>query len=296
MTEEERNRRFRAERLRRARAQPAIQRDTMREVDRYLREAADRIAIAIAGQPSDFERWRLPQLRRSVEAALREAGQDSGPAVAGGATRSWRAGADLVDEPLRAGGVALDAILPLVDSRQLAALRLALTNRITGVSIATANRINAQLGLVISGVQPPSGAASVVQGLIGGGRGRALTIVRTELGRAFGAATQERQEQAKAVLPGLQKQWRRSGKVFSRPQHDAIDGQIREVDEPFLVNGAALMFPRDPAGPAAETINCGCSSLPFMAGWEVSDPGRRAFTDEELARSPTKRNLSDLEA
>ena len=61
------------------------------------------------------------------------------------------------------------------------------------------------------------------------------------------------------------------------------------------MNGVALMYPRDPAGPPGETINCGCSSLPFMEVWEVSDPGRRPFTDEELARSPTKRALQDLE-
>jgi len=35
--------------------------------------------------------------------------------------------------------------------------------------------------------------------------------------------------------------------VHSRAQHDAIDGQIREVDEPFtLPDGTSLMMPKDP--------------------------------------------------
>jgi hypothetical protein len=115
--------------------------------------------------------------------------------------------------------------------------------------------------------------------------------VRNELGRVWSDATQERQTQASARLPGLQKQWRRSGKIHSRPTHNIAEGQIRNVDEPFLVDGVELMFPRDLTGPPAETINCGCSSLPFMASWEVSQPGRRPLTPDELAKNPAKRAL-----
>ena len=65
-----------------------------------------------------------------------------------------------------------------------------------------------------------------------GGRSRALTIVRTELGRAYSLAGQQRMEQASEVLPGLRKQWRRSGKLRARLTHDAIDGQLRDADKP----------------------------------------------------------------
>ncbi len=77
-------------------------------------------------------------------------------------------------------------------------------------------------------------------------------------------------EQAAGVLPGLKKQWRRSGKPGSRIAHDAVDGQIREAARPFSVGGATLMYPRDPAGPAAETINCGCQSLATARADSVS--------------------------
>ena len=92
-----------------------------------------------------------------------------------------------------------------------------------------------------------------------GGRSRALTLIRTELGRAYSLAGQQRMEQAAEVLPGLKKQWRRSGKLRARLTHDAIDGQLRDADKPFSAAGASLLFPRDPAGPAAETVNCGLS-------------------------------------
>jgi uncharacterized protein with gpF-like domain len=91
----------------------------------------------------------------------------------------------------------------------------------------------------------------------------------------------------------MKKQWRRSGKLHSRPEHDAADGQIVDVDKPFIVGGVALMFPRDPAAPIGETINCGCESLPWMESWEMSTPGRKPFTEDEMAGNPFRRALQD---
>ena len=129
-------------------------------------------------------------------------------------------------------------------------------------------------------------------GGIEGGRGRAMTIVRTELGRAYSTATQQRFEQATSVLPGLKKQWRRSGKVHSRIAHDLADGQIRDVTEPFDVGGVQLRYPRDPKAPPSATVNCGCSSLPYMESWDVRQPGRQPFSAQEQRLSPQKRDLA----
>ena len=64
---------------------------------------------------------------------------------------------------------------------------------------------------------------------------------------------------------------------------------VRDADKPFSAAGASLMFPRDPAGPTAETVNCGCQSLPWMESWEVKHPGRKAFSEEESATQPDSR-------
>ena len=171
-------------------------------------------------------------------------------------------------------------------------MRAFMTDRIKDLSAATANRISGELGLVTIGTQSPGDAVGNVARLIGSGRDRAITIVRTEVRRAFSVASQERLAQAPETLPKLKKQWRRSGKIHSRLHHDSIDGQVREGDEPFtLGNGVRIMFPRDPAAPAAETINCGCESLPFVEQWDVKNPGRVPFSDEELRRSEVKRDL-----
>lgn len=58
------------------------------------------------------------------------------------------------------------------------------------------------------------------------------------------------------------------------------------------MNGIALMFPRDPAGPAKETVNCGCTALPFMECWEVVQPGRQPFSEREVAADQVKRDLA----
>jgi hypothetical protein len=161
-----------------------------------------------------------------------------------------------------------------------------------------ANKISSQLGLAMIGTQSVGDTVTHIQRLFKTqGRARALTIVRTELGRAYAVATHGRIDAARKVLPGLKRQWRRSGKIHSRANHDAIDGQIREQDEPFqLANGVELRHPRDPAAPAAETINCGCEELPYMAHWELKHPDRKPFSDLEKQLNPRKAAMARADA
>ncbi len=296
MTDRERQARFQREREERLRAGLRIQRDTSGEVRRLLLAAEASIMQVLAGQPSDFRRWQLAELQRVIARIL--AGVDA-PAVnlvGAGLARSWEAGVALIDAPLVAGGVDLVGSLVALDTRNLVAMRAFTTERIRDVSAKVANRINDQLANTMMGLQTPWEAANQVSGLIReGGMRRANTIVRTQLGQAYSAAAQQRQEQAAEVVPGMQKQWRRSGKLHSRYGHDFIDGQVRDVDKPFdLPGGVQLMFPRDPAGPIGEIINCGCTALPLMAHWPASTPGARRFTAEEIKGNRTKRALAEM--
>jgi hypothetical protein len=95
--------------------------------------------------------------------------------------------------------------------------------------------------------------------------------MRTEIGRAYSVAGQERMGEVRQYLPGLKKRWLKSGKLHGRLEHIAADGQVREVDEPFDIGGEKLMYPRDPNGSAKNTINCGCESISHMDHWEVSE-------------------------
>jgi len=295
MNDRERAKRFAAERERRLREGIRLTADTGKEVRAQLVKAQKDIAEILSGAPTDYRRWQLVQLQQSVARALAELEAGANAALQSGLSSTWTAGVAVIDGPLASAAVDISADLFAIDNRRLLAMRRFTTDRIKDVTVKLANSINSELAQAAIGTQTPFEAAQKIAGkLQTGGLDRAATITRHQLGTAFSTAAQERQEQAAAILPGLRKQWRRSGKTHSRIEHDLIDGQVREVDKPFdLPDGTKLMHPRDPAGPAKHTINCGCSSIPFMESWDVMRPGRQDFTPEEIAANRQKRMIAN---
>ncbi len=89
---------------------------------------------------------------------------------------------------------------------------------------------------------------------------RAKTITRTEAGRVQEQAHYDSAQKAKSVGADVVKQWSAIRDAKTRDSHRMLDGQIREVDEPFEVNGHKGMHPHD-FGVAEEDINCRCTML-----------------------------------
>lgn len=296
MTDAERKKLFDRAKREALKKRTALQRDARAETIKLLETARAGIRQILAAQPSDYQQWRLPQVQAQIERQLDTFRRGASTGGAATASQAWEAGTQLVEAPLRAAGVEVG--FAGIDHRALDAMKLFMTDRIKGLSNATLDQINTDLGLVILGAQSPGEAIGRIAQRLGDPvRQRAITIVRTEVGRAFSAAAQARMEEALPTVPGLKKMWRRSGKIHSRAGHDEIDGQVREIDKPFEViskDGEVikLLFPRDPAGPPGETINCGCESLPFMESW-TSVTRKQPFTERELdprelARNPVK--------
>lgn len=296
MTPAEKKKAFEAARRAVLRKSTAIKRDAAAEIIRLLKLAQSRIKLTLASQPSDYQRWQLPSLQSSIERTL---AQFQGAAARTGTaaqTTAFDAGVDLIDGPLSAAGVQIAGTVPGIDRRQLEAMKSFMTDRIKGMTGAAIDKINTDLGLVILGVQSPGEAIGNVARILGDpARERAITIVRTEVGRAFSSASFERMNAAAERLPALKRIWRRSGKLHSRPEHDALDGQVREVDEPFQVVDSRtgeiveLMYPRDPAAPLSQTINCGCEALPFVESWGIA-PAPVPFAERELLPAELQRN------
>lgn len=280
MTPSERQKAFTAARNRIVRAQVGLMRGTRDDISRLLTETLEAIKTVLAGQPTDFERWSLTQLSAEIRQQLAVFGQQAGGAISTAAGKAWQLGEDLVDKPLDTAGVRISALLPRLDTGQLTGMRTFMVDRIRDVATEAANKITTELGLVVIGAKSPSEAIGAVTQILGeSSRTRATGIIRTELGRAFSYATQKRMEDAAGRVPGLKKQWRRSGKLHPRLHHDLADGQVREIDQPFVLKpfGRApveLMYPRDPKAPVGEVVNCGCVSLPFKDDWKVTHPGR----------------------
>ena len=89
---------------------------------------------------------------------------------------------------------------------------------------------------------------------------RAKTIVRTEGHRIQEESTEDARQVAKSKGADVVKQWDSTLDGDTRPTHRALDGQIRETDEPFEMDGKKAMYPGD-FGDPAEDCNCRCKAL-----------------------------------
>lgn len=98
---------------------------------------------------------------------------------------------------------------------------------------------------------------------------KAMTIARTESHRIGCKANLDAQYKAKEKGADIVKQWDSTLDGDTRPSHKKLDGQIREVDEPFEVNGHKAMYPGG-FGIAEEDINCRCSILQ-RAKWNLDE-------------------------
>lgn len=94
-------------------------------------------------------------------------------------------------------------------------------------------------------------------GMRGGALGRAKLIVRTEGNRIANAARLDAAKAAKEHGADLVKQWDSTMDRKTRPHHVQLDGQVRELDEPFEVDGRKAQAPGK-FGIASEDINCRC--------------------------------------
>ncbi len=101
---------------------------------------------------------------------------------------------------------------------------------------------------------------------------QAERIVRTEVNRMYSVALDSQVQQMTAYVENpdeLEKEWV-SGpwRPGRRKSHHDANGQRVPVNDPFVIlddktgQKIELQYPRDPAGPAAHTIMCGC-------GWRI---------------------------
>jgi hypothetical protein len=114
------------------------------------------------------------------------------------------------------------------------------------------------------------------------GYNRAIRIARTEGHRIQCTAADDVAHGARDRGADVLKQWDATLDGKTRESHVAVDGQICELDDRFS-NG--LKFPGDPAGGAAEVVNCRCAYLQ-RARWALKegmnpDTGEVMYTEDE---------------
>jgi len=113
---------------------------------------------------------------------------------------------------------------------------------------------------------------------------RAVVVARTEtIGALNGGRSDAYVAVADAIGGPFEQAWLATLDPRTRPAHRAADirGELAQrvpVGTPFVVGGEHLMHPGDPAGSAANVIQCRCSTLLLRPGEDV-DLSNRQFTE-----------------
>jgi hypothetical protein len=98
---------------------------------------------------------------------------------------------------------------------------------------------------------------------------RAKVIVATEAHRIQEASTYDAQKKAESKGAKVVRQWNSTMDGDTRRTHRKLDGQIREIGEPFNMDGKTAMYPGD-FGDPAEDCNCRCTTLQ-RATWALGE-------------------------
>ena len=112
---------------------------------------------------------------------------------------------------------------------------------------------------------------------------RAKTIARTEGHRIQQASAEDARQKAKAKGADVVKQWDAILDGKTRPNHRQLDGQIREVNEPFTLGTKKAMYPGE-FGIAAEDCNCRCVAL-TRARWALDEDELKTLRERAVRHS-----------
>ncbi len=232
---------------------------------------SDVIARLAEGGRTEWDSYWLRSVRASIESRIERLNQDLATRLNQGINKAFDLGTQLVDEPVR---VALGVSPVIGVSREVA--QVAASFSATLIKDLTSSAQASIDGVIqraaIGGLTVQDAIAQVGSSLdkskFGPIAARAERIIRTEVLRIQSIAAQARMKSNEPAMRragwGLGKRWLSTIDKRARLSHIIAMGQERAVDEPFNVGGEELMFPRDSAGTASNTINCRCVSQPTV--------------------------------
>ena len=127
-------------------------------------------------------------------------------------------------------------------------------------------------------------------------RARAATIARTETHSAASFANHQVGMQFAKTQPAMKKQWIATNDVRTREAHRIANGQIVNIDSPFIVGGRPMEYTGDPNGGAANIINCRCAVIYIEPEDDVFDSQENNIVQPvnltDITESSTARPLS----
>lgn len=127
---------------------------------------------------------------------------------------------------------------------------------------------------IVQGEKLSQIADRLTTGLQTRNKNKMLTFARTAMTGAQNAGRHYSLDEAKDLGIKVKKEWICTLDFHTRTNHRLLDGQIKDNDKPFEINGYKIMYPGDPTAAPEMVYNCRCT----MAG-VVED-----YPDDEYER------------
>lgn len=263
--------------------------------------------LSVPASDTGFPAYRLRQTLDTINHHLAVFEAEAKKELAVTITESWQAGAGMLGEMVIASGTSnfglsrnlLEQLDPWLQNMKNFAW-----GKVEGLTADAGVKIKAELSLGVLGQKTPWEVAQKIAGNLPKDlptwknsdrtifktiEERAQVITQTEMGRAFSMAHQSSMAAAADTLPDLQKMWLHAGHPKrARIYHLRLNGDIKPVDENWLVGNISMMYPRDPKAPASEVIRCGCMHVAYMPEWGTKKEFLRSWEKAQVAANKPK--------
>lgn len=254
----------------------ALESSAAKEQLRLLRDMRRAVVGALA-DATGFRRFQLGEVLTEIDRYIKSGVTAAQQAATQAATKAFGLGTNAVDAVLKAAGaqVSIPQGLFGISSNLLSAVIDVTTDQTRAIWSELGTRLKTAVRQAALGVTDPFAAMTAVAQKIvdpktfGTAMTRAEAIIRTEVGRTFSISQQRRNvesdERLKVVGMAVFKYWQYTHDTRTREDHikagkDYSISKAIPINQPFIVGGEELMYPLDPNGSAAQTINCRCNS------------------------------------
>ena len=137
------------------------------------------------------------------------------------------------------------------------------------------------LQAILQGESIPNMAKRIANTMGEMNRKASIRYARTAMTSAQNGGRKDAYQRAKGLGINLQQEWIATLDFRTRHAHRQLDGQIRDIDEPFQVDGYDIEYPGDPAAPGYLVYNCRCTTAAKVEGWDSMSGQLRSDEDIE---------------
>jgi hypothetical protein len=276
----------------------ALTPEAEKRIRALLDEANKEILADIARtDPGSYTAARLKALKAQVDRVMEQFGQQASSQVEKIQEQVYQQSAQAIDATVAAGTGTL-AVQPVIDRAALQVIQGYTSDLIGGLSRNASAKINAAVqraslgGMDLAQLTKQIGNArygSEYTGLFSQVGEQTLNVALNETRRVQSVASFTRIKDLAPMHPKMGKGWRHIPVArVPRISHILANGQIVKPEDPFIVGGEELMYPRDPSGSAENTINCSCLLYPAISNDDLkpSDQERDLLKSYGISVSP----------